>query len=79
MLSKHQVTAKVRSKESYWRAMVRNKYAMSALKQPICAIKWMQGVCDGIYWCPRGELTQRQIASAPTKQHLAEMLMEAVE
>ena len=49
MLSKDHVPAKVRTRESYWRAMVRNKYAMPALKQPICTIKWMQGVRDGLY------------------------------
>ena len=58
---------------------MRNKYAMPALKQPICTIKWMQGVRDGLYWCPRGELAMRQIASAPTKQQLAEILMAAVD
>ena len=79
MLSKDQVAATVRSRESYWRAIVRNKYSMPALKQPICTIKWMQGVRDGLYWCPRGELAMRQIASAPTKQQLADILMEAVD
>ena len=79
MLSKDQVAAKVRSRETYWQAMVRNKYAVPALKQPICTIKWMQGVRDGLYWCHRGELAMRQIASAPTKQQLAEILMAAVD
>ena len=59
--------------------MVRNKYAMPDLKQPICTIKWMQSVRDGLYWCPRGELAVLQIASAPTKQQLAEILMAAVD
>ena len=53
MISREAVNQTVRSKQSYWEAMIRNNYQMPELKQPICTIKWMEGIRAGEYWCPR--------------------------
>ena len=47
MISREAVNATVRSKQQYWAAMVRNCYLMPAQKQPICTLKWMQGIREG--------------------------------
>jgi hypothetical protein len=53
---------------------------MPALKQAIVTLKWMQGIREGHYWCPRSNNPRHfQIASIPTKQQLADILLEAIE
>ena len=80
MLSREDVNTKVRNKQTYWEAMVRNHYQMPTLKSQIVTIKWMQGIREGKYWCPRNNRPIHfQIASMPTKQQLADFLMEVIE
>jgi hypothetical protein len=80
MLSREDVNTKVRNKQTYWEAMVRNNYQMPTLKSQIVTIKWMQGIREGKYWCPRNNRPIHfQIASMPTKQQLADFLMEVIE
>jgi hypothetical protein len=68
MLSREDVNTKVRNKQTYWEAMVRNNYQMPTLKSQIVTIKWMQGIREGKYWCPRNNRPIHfQIASMPTK------------
>lgn len=80
MIARETVNQTVVDKKSYWEAMVRNRYQMPQLKQALVTIKFMQGVRDGFYWCPRSNHARHfQIASVPTKFQLAELLMEAIE
>ena len=80
MISREAVNATVRSKQQYWAAMVRNNYVMPAQKAPLCTLKWMQGIREGQYWCPRSRNPRHfQVASVPTRQQLAEILLDCIE
>jgi len=80
MVSREEANAVVRTREDYWQAMVINDWYMPEVKYGMCSRAWMEAVRKGQFWCPKQTQLFRHfmIAHPPTKEVLANMLLEQV-
>ena len=52
MLSREQVSAVIRDRETYYDGMIRNGWLLPAKKQSICTLDFMTRVRAGEVFCP---------------------------
>ena len=55
MLSREQVSAVIRDRDTYYDGMLRNGWVLPAKNQSLCTLDFMQRVRAGEVFCPRVE------------------------
>ena len=81
MLSREQVSAVIRDRETYYDGMLRNGWILPAKKQSLCTLDFMQRVRSGEIFCPHVKLvkTPPVCVTPPPKDVLIEKIMNATE
>ena len=80
LIRKSQVDLVSRSRDDFYKVMVRKNYFLPSLKSQMVTLIWMRGVVENEYWCPKQDEFARsfQVAALPTKPELAQMLFDVV-
>ena len=79
MLSRQQVSAVIRDRDTFYEGMLRNGWLLPAKKQSICTLDFMTRVRKGEIFCPHVNLVKCPpvCVTPPPKEILIDKIMNA--
>ena len=77
MISIERAQLAVPDRNALYKGMLRNQYVVPPLADTMVTAKWMMGVIEERFWCPKSEqVTYRVCADPPNRKDLAQMLFD---